>query len=131
MTQAEAEFIVSKLLAAYPTFRGNDELTAAVYVEQLVKLPDPKMGLQAANDLIGVEYYLPTVAKVREQYDRIREARAARTLALNEPKATPEELAEGRRIGLEFLARLDARNDVFKQETEADIEARRARAATL
>lgn len=131
MTQAEAGALTAKLFAAFPFNRDNDQLTAAVYVEQFALLPDPQIALQAVNDLIGIKRYLPVVGEIREQYERIREARAARMLALNEPDPTPEELAEGRRIGLEFLAKLDERAKVFERETEADIEARRARAASL
>ncbi len=107
MKQAEAAALVAKLFAAYPFHRDNDELTAAVYVEQVARLEDPHVALDAVNELIASSRYLPPIADLNDAYYTalsVREERARNEhLALPEGKGSEEERQENLRRAQEFL----------------------------
>ncbi len=70
MTQADAEALVAKLFAAWPY--PQQDMTAAVYVEQMAQLPRQDLALVAVNSLIQHSHHLPKIAELVESYERER-----------------------------------------------------------
>ena len=83
MKPTEAKMVLRRLFGAWRT--NADAATAAVYAEALLDL-DLDVALEAVAVLIRCENYLPTVARLLEQY-RIEHRRMVyRTRALTEPR---------------------------------------------
>jgi hypothetical protein len=73
MNKTDREFlsIVAQLFAAYPTAdRGADDSTMIVWARQLSDL-DPVLLRRAVENLTDTEPYLPPIAKVRSEFERI------------------------------------------------------------
>lgn len=100
MTQGEAQELVAKLFAAFPF--PQQEMTVAVYVEQMVKLPDRDNGLRAVNALIENSERLPTIAALRQTYKAV--AARHQQAALPEPPVDRDENARNARAIAEALA---------------------------
>ncbi len=107
MEQDEAAMLTAKLLAAWPGQREN--LTAAVYIEQLQPFRHD-LALEAINELIRNERWLPTVAAVLDQYhltgDRIRERARLNTTAIDLPDIPEAERQTNLQLAAEWLGRI-------------------------
>lgn len=105
MTQAEAQKLAAKLFAAFPYH--PEEMTVAVYLEQMVKLPNPEWALEAVNAIIRTEERLPAVATVLRTYKAIKDSHPAP--ALDEPNLTPEQIAFNKAQLAALMERLSAK----------------------
>ncbi len=113
MTQAQAAALVAKLFAAYAFHRDSDELTAAVYAEQIGRLDDPAVALEAVNTLIASSRYIPPIADIHDAYYVALSAREERQRqgikALTEGEPSEEERAANLKRAEEFLNRVGRR----------------------
>lgn len=88
MIQSECQVQVGRLIAAFPSSKATDA-TAREYVGSLAKLRYSEALRDSVDALIATERWLPTIAQVREEYDRHRDKYLP--LALPEPDVTPEQ----------------------------------------
>lgn len=120
MTEPEAKKLTAKLFAAFQFHIGNDQLTAAVYIEQIQRLHDFPLALEAVNDLISNERYLPPVALLNEQYRAVLK-RQPKPLELSEAPLTPEQREENIRQAKAVLAMLEERRTARQDPGTGDV----------
>ena len=87
MTEGEARALTGKLFAAFPQ-RDLDPVTVEVYVEALQRL-NYNRALEAVNDLIGQNRFVPLVAEIHDAYNALRDRYAQKQLPM--PEMTEEE----------------------------------------
>lgn len=104
MKRSEAAAEIQRLFAAFP--REVQDATLAVYIEALAKLRSPGALREAVTALIETERWLPTIAAVREEYQRHVDKHMPR--ALPEPDLTPEQKRENARRARELVETLRA-----------------------
>lgn len=117
MTIADAEALTAKLFAAFPF--PQQDLTAAVYVEQIAMLPSRDFALEAVDDLIQTAERLPPIAAVRDAYVAVR----ARTpqAGLPMPELSAEETAANVRRMRALASTIG--NDMSLEERQAAVDA--------
>ena len=109
MTEAHAQALTAKLLAAFPR-PEIDKLTVNVYSEQIATLAIYECALDAINDLISSEMYRPPVALVIDTYRRLADRYAPQQL--REPPMSEEQRQENLRQSRALLARLSGSLDM-------------------
>lgn len=91
MKESDCAVLVAKLFAAFPAMKANRE-TIAVYVDALAGLPSSAALNDAVNELIRTERFTPSVAAVREEYQRYVDRHSPR--GLPEPELTEDQRRE-------------------------------------
>jgi hypothetical protein len=94
MTAAQAQAAAARLFAAWPSQWArtvDKEATNAVYCAAFQELRTVPQLDEAIATLIRTEEYLPSIARVLDEYRRLRDRHAPP--ALPEPELTPQERA--------------------------------------
>jgi hypothetical protein len=105
MQDSEASDLAAFLFASYPSFRDSDELTVAVYAKMIAKLPDQGLALTAIEELIAYEEFMPSIAKINQQYRAVFNRQPPRP-ALPEAEPTEEERRANLKMAKEMINKM-------------------------